>query len=234
MGGEVYPGTVYECKATGTWSNTGKIPSTPSVQLADYARKELVNSRTTEYNVSVQHPTSGTGGTNSYTLETAIVQVPPELRNIGLKVSFINSDGKVETWEFQGGTFTSAGSWVQGGIQKLSELAKTNDATRQKIGVYGSKMRKFNWQFGASWYVSNGVLARYGYNAFYSEPLRLDAGTYTIGNNPGNMQYFLSTEYPDVALKPAWRIWTVNNFIGAGISDAQQSDGQQGCFRNDD
>ncbi len=111
--GEVYPGTVYECKATGAWSNTGKIPSTPSVQLADYARKELVNSRTTEYNVSVQHPTSGTGGTNSYTLEAAIVQVPPELRNVGLKVSFINSDGKVETWEFYGGTFTSAGSWKQ-------------------------------------------------------------------------------------------------------------------------
>lgn len=155
----------------------------------------------TEYNVSVQHPTSGTGGTDRYTLETAIAQVPQELRNIGLKVSFINSDGKVETWEFQGGTFTSAGSWVQGGIQKLSELAKTNDATRQKIGVYGSKMRKFNWQFGASWYVSNGVLARYGYNAFYSEPLRLDAGTYTIGNNPGNVQYFLSAEYSDVGVE---------------------------------
>ena len=47
----------------------------------------------TEYNVSVQHPTSGTGGTDRYTLETAIAQVPPELRNIGLQVSFINSDG---------------------------------------------------------------------------------------------------------------------------------------------
>lgn len=64
--GETYPGTVYECKATGIWSNTGKIPSTPSVQLADYARKELVNSRTTEYNVSVQHPTSGIDGSNKY------------------------------------------------------------------------------------------------------------------------------------------------------------------------
>ncbi|MFP5155488.1 hypothetical protein ACJEEN_16815, partial [Bacteroides clarus] len=51
----------------------------------------------TEYNVSVHHPTSGTGGTNRYTLETAIVQVPPELRNIGLKVPFINSAGQVET-----------------------------------------------------------------------------------------------------------------------------------------
>ena len=129
--GEVYPGTVYECKATGAWSNTGKIPSTPSVQLADYARKELVNSRTTEYNVSVQHPTSGTGGTNSYTLEAAIVQVPPELRNIGLKVSFINSDGKVETWEYGGGTFTTIGNWVQGGGNKMEAISH-----REAVGRY--------------------------------------------------------------------------------------------------
>ena len=43
----------------------------------------------TEYNVSVQHPTSGIDGSNKYSLEGAIAQVPQELRNIGLKVSFI-------------------------------------------------------------------------------------------------------------------------------------------------
>lgn len=116
-------------------------------------------------------------------------------------MSFVNSAGQVETWEYQNGTFTNILSWTQSGAQKLSELAKTNDATKQKIGVYGSKKRKFNWQFGASWYVSNGVLARYGYNAFYSEPLWLNAGTYIIDNNPGNVQYFLSTEYPDIGIK---------------------------------
>ena len=67
----------------------------------------------TEYNVSVQHPTSGIDGSNKYSLEGAIAQVPQELRNIGLKVSFINSDGKVETWEFQGGTFTDVDGWKQ-------------------------------------------------------------------------------------------------------------------------
>ena len=76
-------------------------------QLLQMVNKQQEESRErvkgiTEYNVSVHHPTSGTDGTNRYTLETAIVQVPPELRNIGLKVPFINSAGKVETWEFQG------------------------------------------------------------------------------------------------------------------------------------
>ena len=46
--------------------------------------------------------------------------VPQELRNIGLKVSFINSDGKVETWEFGGGTFTNVISWIQSGIQAVN------------------------------------------------------------------------------------------------------------------
>lgn len=79
----------------------------------------------TEYNVSVQHPTSGIDGSNKYSLKGAITQVPQELRNIGLKVSFINSDGKVETWEFQGGTFTDIDGWIQQ-IQRteFSELEK--------------------------------------------------------------------------------------------------------------
>ena len=100
-------------------------------QLLQMVNKQQEESRErvkgiTEYNVSVHHPTSGTDGTNRYTLETAIVQVPPELRNIGLKVSFINSDGKVETWEFQGGTFTDVGSWIQGGAQRVVSLEQDN------------------------------------------------------------------------------------------------------------
>ena len=93
----------------------------------------------TEYNVSVQHPTSGIDGSNKYSLEGAIAQVPQELRSIGLKVSFINSDGKVETWEFQGGTFTNIGSWVQGGVQKLSDL---NRALYDKANIEDSPLSR--------------------------------------------------------------------------------------------
>lgn len=82
----------------------------------------------TEYNVSVQHPTSGIDGSNKYSLEGAIAQVPQELRNIGLKVSFINSDRKVETWEFQSGTFTDVGSWLNKAI--------STDNVRQVTGFF--------------------------------------------------------------------------------------------------
>ena len=76
----------------------------------------------TEYNVSVQHPTSGIDGSNKYSLESSIAQVPQELRNIGLKVSFVNSAGQVEIWEYQGGAFTNAGNWMAVGGKKLVEL----------------------------------------------------------------------------------------------------------------
>ena len=123
-------------------------------QLLQMVNKQQEESRErvkgiTEYNVSVHHPTSGTGGTNRYTLETAIVQVPPELRNIGLKVSFINSDGKVETWEFQGGTFTDVewvknGNWEQIPNQKqLNELDKNINSLTfsydEGVGIVNSK-----------------------------------------------------------------------------------------------
>lgn len=67
-----------------------------------------IDNRTTEYNVSVNNPTSGTNGGNKYDLAGAIAQVPSELRTDGLKVSFLNSAGKPESWKYQGGSWAVA------------------------------------------------------------------------------------------------------------------------------
>ena len=66
--------------------------------------------------------------------------VPPELRNIGLKVPFINSAGKVETWEFQGGTFTSAGRWKQIPNQAMIERIDNDifNLNADKIDIDGT------------------------------------------------------------------------------------------------
>ena len=50
-------------------------------------------------------------------------------------MSFINSDGKVETWEFQGGTFTNIGSWVQGGVQRVVFLEQENKENDVRINT---------------------------------------------------------------------------------------------------
>lgn len=79
-----------------------------------------------EVNVSKIYPTGGIDGTNKYTLETAIAKIPSSLRNVGIKCSFLGDAGKPETWEYRGGTFTSAGSWVQTGAKMVSGLSASS------------------------------------------------------------------------------------------------------------
>lgn len=75
----------------------------------------------TEYNVSIHHPSSGIDSGNKYTLEGAIVQVPEDIRTAGLKVSFLNNSGLVETWEFAGGAFENIENW-KSNEDKLTDI----------------------------------------------------------------------------------------------------------------
>ena len=92
--------------------------------------QEAIDETITEYNVSARFPTDGIDGTNKYTLETAIAKIPNSLRTVGIKCSFLNEDGLVETWTFQGGNFLSITSWksmlTNIGIYNLNILAPGN------------------------------------------------------------------------------------------------------------
>lgn len=100
-------------------------------EVEDYAKKA-----TSEYNVSVFHPTSGTGGTNRYDLAGAIAQVPSELRTAGLKVSFLNSAGKPESWEFQGGSWAVANFIKEAdGGNKILTWVTDAATTRKQVSV---------------------------------------------------------------------------------------------------
>lgn len=75
-----------------------------------------------DVNVSKIFPTGGIDGTNKYTLETAIAMIPASLRNVGIKCSFIDDVGELESWEYNGGSFTSTSGWRECGVRKLTEL----------------------------------------------------------------------------------------------------------------
>lgn len=77
-----------------------------------------------EINVSNLYPTGGTDGTNKYTLASAIAKIPTDLRTVGLKCSFLGEGGELESWEYQGGTFTTVGSWLPVGGRTLVDLEK--------------------------------------------------------------------------------------------------------------
>lgn len=97
----------------------------------------------TEYNVSIHHPSSGIDGGNKYTLEGAIVQVPEDIRMVGLKVSFLNNSGLVETWEFAGGVFENIENW-KSNEDKLTDIRdeaidKIKDAESDAISNFSSQ-----------------------------------------------------------------------------------------------
>lgn len=77
---------------------------------------------TTEFNVSAFFPTGGTSGSNKYDLASAIGKVPAELRADGLTVSFLNSAGDTEKWEFGGGSW-GTGSFSQVGTKRFTKLS---------------------------------------------------------------------------------------------------------------
>lgn len=97
----------------------------------------------TEYNVSIHHPSFGIDGSNRYTLEGAIVQVPEDIRTAGLKVSFLNNSGLVETWEFAGGAFENIENW-KSNEDKLADIRdeaidKIKDAESDAISNFSSQ-----------------------------------------------------------------------------------------------
>ena len=99
-----------------------------------------------ELNISVLYPTQGIGGSNCYTLETAITQVPAEYRVQGVKVSFVNESGDTESWEYTG-TIWTVDYFSEVGASKFSQLDKqyifANDASKRsliftKVGYFAS------------------------------------------------------------------------------------------------
>ena len=100
-------------------------------EIEAYAKKI-----TTEYNVSTFFPMEGTNGSNKYDLASAIGKVPAELRTEGLKVSFLNSAGKPESWKYQGGSWTVA-SFIQESAGGNKILTWVTDAatTRKQVSA---------------------------------------------------------------------------------------------------
>ena len=104
-----------------------------------------------EVNVSKIYPTGGIDGTNKYTLETAIAKIPSSLRNVGLKCSFLDENGELETWEYQGGGFTTVSKWNQTGAKGLlitetkSTIISLNNQLINKINIDADFPTKGIW-----------------------------------------------------------------------------------------
>ena len=88
----------------------------------EYYTIQTVDGLVSEYNVSVNHPTSGIDGSNKYTLSSAIALVPEQYRTIGIKCSFVDETGSGECWEYLGDSWV-LDNFMQIGAIKFTELS---------------------------------------------------------------------------------------------------------------
>ena len=115
-------------------------PATTTDAVAHPTLKVSASKLIGEINVSNLYPTGGTDDTNKYTLASAIAKIPTDLRTVGIKCSFLSDAGTVEEWVYQGGTFTSTNSWMQGGsgsggnmiLEWNTDVAITRKQVKQK------------------------------------------------------------------------------------------------------
>lgn len=91
---------------------------------------DRMQSGVTEVNVSQLYPTDGVDGGNKYTLSLAVKKVPSELKVAGVKVRFINIDGNVEIWEYDG-----KGSYNKVGYSKFLDIENLL-SNKQVFDVY--------------------------------------------------------------------------------------------------
>ena len=112
------------------------LPATTSDMVVHPTLKVTSDKLIGELNISTLFPTGGTDSTNKYTLETAIAKVPASLRNVGLKCSFLDEAGQLETWEFGGGSWTT-GSFSQVGAKRMNEMSELEPLTLDRF-CFGS------------------------------------------------------------------------------------------------
>lgn len=86
------------------------------------AASELIG----EVNVSKIYPTGGTDGTDKYTLEAAVAKIPESLRSVGIKCSFLNDTGELETWVYA----YKAGGWQSRNFVQVGSAGLVNRGTR--------------------------------------------------------------------------------------------------------
>lgn len=144
-------GNVFYIAGEGTYTNFSNL----SVNLGELAvlkwngswSKQIIKIGllpSNELNISTLFPTSGVSGTNKYTLESAIAQVPNAYRAaVGIKITFINNTtSKPETWTYNGGVFTSTSSWLQGTGSSGNKILEWNTdvaTTRKQVPLQERK-----------------------------------------------------------------------------------------------
>lgn len=81
----------------------------------------MIEDLTNEINVSILYPNDGIDGTNKYTLDKAINIIPNTFRRAGIKISFLNQDNEIETWESISNNW-SINYFIKTGVSEINRI----------------------------------------------------------------------------------------------------------------
>lgn len=81
----------------------------------------MIEDLTNEINVSILYPNDGIDSTNKYTLDRAINITPSIFRRNGIKISFLNQDNEIETWESISNNWT-INYFIKTGVSEINRI----------------------------------------------------------------------------------------------------------------
>lgn len=172
-----------------------------SIEISNFIGDVPIENFISEVNVSKIYPTDGTDGTDKYTLNTALRKIPSELRTIGIKCVFINSENKLETWEYQGGGFSVISNW------KLIGSIVSEDLSKLKQGLTLTKAELSAEQVNANIDIVTDITVGNKIPIYISKLIQSESQKYiirTINSNGAAIETFYSNitlsegEYIDV------------------------------------
>lgn len=139
----------------------------------EYYNIQTVDGLVSEYNVSVNHPTSGIDGSNKYTLSSAIALVPEKYRSIGIKCTFLNEGGQGETWEYNGSTWDTKNFTLLGSIRFKKQDVEINKHVAIKNGKNLLNPDTF---IVGEWVSTNGNLTTVGFGIGRTDYIKISEG----------------------------------------------------------
>lgn len=106
------------------------------VRLSNYT---YVDEHVSDINISALFPTNGFGGSNRYTIDSAIQYVPDIYKRVGLKITFVGKDSvKAETWMYySSGDITDTANWVRIDNKSIINIEWNTDTstTRKQVSL---------------------------------------------------------------------------------------------------
>lgn len=164
------------------------LPATTSDMVVHPTLKVTSDKLIGELNISTLFPTGGTDGSNKYTLETAIAKIPNDLRRVGIKCSFLNEDGVLESWEYQTTKygFTSPLAWMQVGAiitRQDNVLAGVNNPYYNSNSVGVEEIDYTQYELAGE--INNGEVVQKN-SRYHTSPIELERGDCLIAycNSP--------------------------------------------------